>query len=77
MSFELISKIFDFSNLSTGVNENLEEQIIEAREEWDDARNYFNSVSDPDLIDHAIYLLEAAESKYRYLLKQKRSINKN
>ncbi|OCL25800.1 hypothetical protein U472_15890 [Orenia metallireducens] len=77
MPFELISRIFNFSNFTTGSNDNLEEKIIEAREEWDEARSYFNSVSDPDLIDHAIYLLEAAESKYRYLLRQKRSINDN
>jgi len=77
MPFEFIDRIFNFSNISTGFDDNLEEKIIEAREEWDDARSYFNSVSDPDLIDHAIYLLEAAESKYRYLLKKKKSINQN
>ncbi len=45
----------------------------QARQEWDSARAYFNSVTDPDLIDHAIFLLEAAEKKYVYLFKQARA----
>ncbi|MGM0502315.1 MAG: DUF2508 family protein [Bacillota bacterium] len=47
----------------------LDQKIEEAREEWIKAKKYFNIVSDPDLIDHAIYLLGAAERKYEYLLK--------
>jgi len=46
------------------------ESISRAREEWLAAKNYFEMVSDPDLVDHAIYLLEAAERKYMYLLKR-------
>lgn len=46
------------------------ESIGLAREEWVAARNYFDNVADPDLVDHAIYLLEAAERKYMYLLKR-------
>ncbi len=46
--------------------------IRKARNEWLEARAYFDLVSDPDLVDHAIYLLEAAESKYSYLIKQKK-----
>ncbi len=46
------------------------ESISRAREEWLAARNYFDTVSDPDLVDHAIYLLGAAERKYMYLLKR-------
>jgi hypothetical protein len=44
--------------------------IGRARDEWKAATNYFEMVSDPDLVDHAIYLLEAAERKYMYLLKR-------
>ncbi len=40
-----------------------------AKEEMQYADNYFESVSDPDLIDHAIYYREAARKKYAYLLK--------
>lgn len=47
--------------------------VEEARREWEDARGYFNSVSDPDLIDHAVYVNQAAEKRFMYLLKQARS----
>ena len=43
---------------------------IKACEEWQSAENFFHSVSDPDLIDHAIYKLEASKARYVYLLKQ-------
>ncbi len=46
------------------------QSISQAREEWLAARNYFEMVSDPDLVDHAIYMLGAAERKYMYLLKR-------
>ncbi|MFO7819462.1 MAG: DUF2508 family protein [Halanaerobacter sp.] len=49
----------------------LEEKIEEAKLEWREAREYFDLVSDPELVDYAIYLLEAAERKYEYLLKMK------
>lgn len=46
--------------------------VEEARREWLDAQYYYNTVSDNDLIDHAVYLMQAAEKKYIYLLKQAR-----
>mgnify|MGYP001302797747 CR=1 FL=1 len=46
------------------------ESVVRARDEWTAAKNYFEMVSDPDLVDHAIYMLEAAERKYMYLLKR-------
>ncbi|WP_243832488.1 DUF2508 family protein [Orenia marismortui] len=64
--------MFNFSTSDLELEDNLNYQIEEAREEWQEARKYFNSVSDPDLIDHAIYLLEAAESRYSYLVKRKK-----
>ncbi|MGI6225377.1 MAG: YaaL family protein [Peptococcales bacterium] len=57
------------------VNENAEkiptlvELVNKAKEEWHDARNLFQEVTDPDLIDHAIYRMESAEKRYMYLLK--------
>ncbi|NMD42185.1 MAG: DUF2508 family protein [Firmicutes bacterium] len=48
-----------------------------ARLEWRSARNRFNQISDPDLIDHAIYDLEAAERRYIYLLKKAREEGAN
>lgn len=48
-----------------------------ARKEWEDAKNIFENVSDPDLIDYAIYNVEAAQKKYSYLIKQIKSGNTN
>lgn len=46
--------------------------LIEAKEEWLQAQNYFENVSEPDLVDYAIYRLEAAKKRYAYLIKQAR-----
>ena len=37
------------------------------------AELYFNSVSDPYLIEYALYEIEAARRKYEYLLRKLRS----
>ena len=50
--------------------ENMLENLKKAHEEWKDKEVYFQSVTDPDLIDHAIYELEASRIKYIYLLKK-------
>lgn len=44
--------------------------VEEARQEWLNACAYFDTVSDPDLVDRAIYMIEAAERKYMYLLRK-------
>ncbi|MDF2892050.1 MAG: hypothetical protein K0R80_2417 [Clostridia bacterium] len=57
---------------------NSEEQALDefflslhrAQQEMYDAENFFNNVVDPELVDHAIYKMEAAKTKYVYLLKQ-------
>ena len=41
-----------------------------AKQEWLDALSYFNQAVEPELVDHAIISLEAAERKYMYWLKQ-------
>lgn len=46
------------------------EQIKRAHADWKAAENYFDSVSDPDLVDFAIYDVAAAKRKYMYLLKK-------
>lgn len=48
------------------------EMVEQARQEWKNAQTYYNAVSDTDLVDHAVYLLQASERKYMYLLKQAR-----
>ena len=56
-----------------------EEKILEnlkkAHEEWKSKEEYFQSVTEPDLVDHAIYELEASKIKYIYLLKKVKKIN--
>ncbi|NPV27858.1 MAG: YaaL family protein [Firmicutes bacterium] len=62
----------------TGVATNLQLEMLEqAKQEWLAAREYFEHTADPDLIDHAIYQLWAAEKKYQYLLKKAREENLN
>ncbi len=43
-----------------------------ALQDMNDAQNYFNSISDPELVDYALYEVEAARRKYEYLLRQAR-----
>ncbi len=44
--------------------------IEKAREDLEVAREYFNSVDDPRLIDYAIYREEAAKARYMFLLNE-------
>lgn len=48
----------------------LEELVEQAKWEWRAAESFFEQAVDEDLVDYAIYELEAAERKYMYLLKQ-------
>lgn len=50
--------------------EELANIVDAAKEEWQAAQNYFNQASDPELVDHAILCVQAAERKYMYWLKQ-------
>lgn len=44
--------------------------VDKAKQEWKDAYNYFNEVTDPDLIEYATYLIETTRRKYIYLVKK-------
>lgn len=46
--------------------------VDQARREWLAARALFESVSDPELVDHAIHRMVAAERRYMFLLKEAR-----
>lgn len=70
-----------FSNLLNGLNLHYQSEdevaldeffqcVDIAKQEMYDAQNFFDNVSDPELIDHAIYKMEAAKSKYAFLIKQ-------
>lgn len=83
-SFELFKKRWhEFLRLfSKHEQEDIEEQRIReerkifleivnrAKDEWIESQNYFENVSNPDLIDLAIYRMEAAKIFYMYLIKE-------
>lgn len=74
---ELFYKIVNYLNGENKFSQKAAQEkdwklIEEAKKDWKDAREYFNTVTEPDLIDHAIYTLEAAEKRYVYLLKKAR-----
>ncbi|MDU4959541.1 MAG: YaaL family protein [Sporomusaceae bacterium] len=48
------------------------ESVEAARRDWLMAQRYYESVSDPELVDHAVYQIQAAEKKYAYLLREAR-----
>lgn len=48
----------------------LQSCIDEAHREWVAARAYFESVEHPDLVDHAVHVLLAAEKRYEFLIRE-------
>ena len=48
----------------------LRDEIEQTREEIDAARNHFEQVVDPTLIDCYIYELNAAQLRYQFLLRR-------
>lgn len=48
----------------------LNEDLNKAYHEWKEAQNYFNNATEPELIEHASYLIGATERKYMYLLRR-------
>ncbi|WMJ78274.1 MULTISPECIES: YaaL family protein [unclassified Sedimentibacter] len=66
-----IKNIFYNSKVRSSNDKNdLYANLESARKEWEEAKNIFENVSEPDLVDYAIYNVEAAEKKYIYLLRQ-------
>lgn len=58
------------SEASPDTKEDLTVMIDLAKQEWMNAQNYFNQATEPELVDHAILSVQAAERKYMYWLKQ-------
>ncbi|MBC8590247.1 DUF2508 family protein [Wansuia hejianensis] len=50
--------------------EKIMKSVKRAHEEWKFKEEYFNHAVDPDLVDFAIYDIEASKRKYTYLLKK-------
>ncbi len=69
----LVADDLGLAPVPASANPSFMELVEQARQDWLAAKSYFESVSDPDLVDHAIYLVEAAETKYMYLLRKARS----
>lgn len=49
------------------------EQIQQALRDWKNAAAYFENVADPELVDFAVYDMEAAQRRYVYLLRNARN----
>lgn len=54
----------------TNEQRHLIEAIEEARQELHRAREYFESVKEPKLVDYAIFMEEAAKARYVFLLEE-------
>ncbi|WP_026476780.1 YaaL family protein [Alkaliphilus transvaalensis] len=67
---ELYHKVNALKEEEVDENQSFLQIIAQAHEEWKNAEALFHDVTDPDLIDHAIYKVEAARSRYIYLLKK-------
>ncbi len=69
--FEKVDTVFTDDSKTKEIDEEvlLKRAVERARKELLATRSFFDSVSDPDMIDHAIYNMQAAEKKYAYLLK--------
>lgn len=77
---ETIKRVIGYINDELLLNDNTQVEgdknlslvklVEKAHREWQQAKSLFEEVGDPDLVDHAIFAMEAAEKKYIYLLKQ-------
>lgn len=48
-------------------------EVWKAWRRWQNAMAYFDNVTDPELVEFAIFDLEAARRQYMYLVKQTRA----
>jgi hypothetical protein len=54
------------------IDDELFHQVNAAHREWVTAQQYFQSVSEPELVDYAVQSISAAEQKYTSLLRRAR-----
>ena len=52
-------------------------EVEEALRDWQTSQRYFECVSDPDLVDYAIFQMEAARRRYMYLLKRQKQLSES
>lgn len=48
--------------------------VHDAKQRWQQAMNFFENASDPDLVELAIFDLEGARRRYEYMLRQARML---
>lgn len=74
-----VKGILDLFKVQKDVDEkkDLYASLENAKKEWEETKNIFENVSEPDLVDYAIYNIEAAEKKYVYLLRKIKSEGSN
>jgi len=65
---EKIRPYLESNKIMKEKEKDIRDEINEAHQKWLNARRYFDNVSEPELIDHASYLLQATRTKYMYLL---------
>lgn len=70
MDKSIIAKLITRESRYTAEQKKLLNSIEKAREDLKVAREYFNAVKDPRLIDYAIYREEAAKARYMFLLNE-------
>lgn len=68
----LVTRATEFLRRDEDSSQELLDSVECARRQWLSTKAYFDSVTDPDLIDHAIYTMVAAERRYVYLLRAAR-----
>lgn len=69
---ELSSRVFVEQNDETVQTPEINwiDEVKNAHRDWVTAQEHFEWVTDPDLVDQAIYAEVAAQKKYTYLLKK-------
>lgn len=72
MLFDYLKEIAVTKNIYDYNSDNyqLVSEVRQTIKELKDAEIYFQNVTDPDLVDYAIYRLESLKRKYIYLLKK-------
>ncbi len=71
--YNLFERLADNDITGTGDDHSLLRRVEQARREWLEAQDYYDAVSDPDLVDYAVHMMQAAEKKYMFLLKAARA----
>jgi hypothetical protein len=61
-------------DLTSNEANELIEAIDKAKKEWVNTQLVFNWVEEPELVDYAVYAMEAAERRYIYLLNKAKKL---